>query len=260
MIDTHAHLNFQQYEGEVGAVLGRAEKKGVKKFIVPSSNLKTSKKAISLARKYPEVFAAVGIHPLHANEMSIENLQQFYTILSAPKVVGVGEIGLDYFYLDKVSKTAEYPSKKEQKIVLVEMFKLAMDAQLPLILHCRQAYPDLLDILRNEGVEGPGVIHCFMGNLEEAKKFLDLGFFISFAGNLTYSDSLVDLVNFVPLDKLLLETDCPYLTPEPFRGKKNEPAFMIEIAKKIAEIKGISLVEVEKVTTKNAEKLFKLKA
>lgn len=258
MIDTHAHLNFKAFEGEVGAVLGRAEEVGVKKFIVPGSDLETSKRAVDLARKYPEIFASVSIHPFHAKEMSIEVLEQFFVLVAKEKVVAVGETGLDYYRLDKTSKFADYPRQEEQKIVFVQMLKLAQDAKKPLILHCRDAYKEMLEILISEGIKIPGVIHCFSGTKDEAKEFLDLGFYISFSGNITYSDSLVDLVKSVPLEKLLLETDSPYLAPEPYRGKRNEPAYMLEIAKKIAEIKGISLVEVEKKTTENAEKLFKI--
>ncbi|MCX6807119.1 MAG: TatD family hydrolase [Candidatus Berkelbacteria bacterium] len=258
MIDTHAHLNFEKFKDDVGAVLGRAIDKGIKKFIVPSSNLENSKRAVDLARKYPEVYAAIGLHPIHAKEMSINVLQHFYTLLSAPKIVAVGEIGLDYFYLGKSSKYAEYPSKEEQKVVLIEMLKMAQDTRLPLILHCREAYSDLFNIIQNEGIIGPGVIHCFMGDKDIAKKFLDLGFFISFTGNITFGQSLNSIVKYVPTDKILIETDAPYLTPEVYRGKRNEPAYLIEVARKIAEVKKIPLVEVESATDKNAQKLFKI--
>jgi len=258
MIDTHAHLNFEKFEGDVGAVIGRAEAKGVKQFIVPSSNLITSQKAVELARRYPEVFAAVGLHPIHAQEMSIEVLQKFYALLSNPKVVAVGEMGLDYFYLGKTSSYAQYPSKDVQKVVFIQMLKLAKDANLPIILHCREAYKDVLAILLNEGVRGPGVVHCFMGSVSEAKAFLDLDFHISFTGNITYSEELNEVIKSVPLERLLLETDAPYLTPESHRGERNEPAYLAETAYKIAKVKGISLAEVEKQTTENAKKLFKL--
>jgi len=259
MIDTHAHLNFEKFEGEVAAVISRAKAVGIRRFIVPSSNLETSKKAIHLSHRHPEISAAIGLHPIHASELTIEAFQRFYSLASQPKVVAIGEIGLDYFYLNKTSEYAHYPSKEEQRAVLVQFLKLAKDANLPIILHCREAYPDLLNLLKGEGVSGGGVIHCFMGSLEEAEAFLKMGFCLSFAGNITYSGKLDEVVRVVPLERLLLETDAPYLAPEPYRGKRNEPAFMVETAQKIAQLKGISLAELEKQTDQNVERLFSLR-
>lgn len=135
-------------------------------------------------------------------------------------MVAIGEIGLDYFYLNKTSEYAHYPSKEEQATVLVQFLKLAKDANLPIILHCRQAYSDLINLLKKEGVLGGGVIHCFTGTPEDAGLFLKMGFYLSFAGNITYSDKLNEIVQAVPLERLLLETDAPYLAPEPYRKKK----------------------------------------
>lgn len=262
MIDTHVHLNFEKFSikggDDIDAVIDRAKAKGVKAFVIPSSNLNTSKKAVGLSKEYPELFAAIGLHPIHAKEMSIDTLQQFYTLLSAPKVVAVGEFGLDYFYLDKSSTYADFPSKIEQKVVFIEMLKLAQDARLPIILHCREAYEDLITVLKNEGVRSPGVIHCFMGSIEIAKEFLDLGFYISFTGNITFDNSLDSVIKFVPMEKMMIETDAPYLTPKVYRGKRNEPAYLIEVARKVAEIKKMPLAEVEKITEENAKKFFNI--
>lgn len=258
MIDTHTHLNFEKFSDDVHDVIKRAHKNGVEKFIVPSSNLDTSLKAVKLASKHPEVYAAVGIHPIHAKEGSIEVLQKLYTLLSAPKVVAVGEIGLDYFYLDKMGSHAKYSLPEEQKVILIELLKLAKDAKLPVILHCRQAYREMLKILQGEGREWFGVAHCFMGTVEEARKFLDLGFYISFAGNITYSNALDELIKFVPLERLLVETDSPYLSPLSQRGKRNEPAFMVETVQKIAETKKVEFWEIAEKTTENAKNLFNL--
>lgn len=259
MIDTHAHLNFPEFEGEIAAALGRAFRVGVSKIINIGTDQKTSKESVDLARKYPEIFATIGLHPHHAKEFSIENLEKFFVLLAKEKVVAVGEIGLDFYPLGKTSRYSSYPNKEEQKITFVQMLKLAQDSKLPVILHCREAYPEMLSVLRNEGIKGPGVIHCFSGTPKEAKEFLDLGFFISFTGNITYSKERDEVVKEVPIEKILLETDCPYLTPEPYRGKRNEPAYIVEIARKIAEIKKTTLIEIEKITTQNTEKLFVFK-
>lgn len=258
MIDTHAHLNFKAYENDLYSVIKRARDKGVKKFIVPSSNIETSKKAIEIARKYEEVFVCIGLHPIHSNELSIENLEVLYTLLSSKEVVGVGEIGLDYFYLGKTSYYSRHPNKITQKKVLVEMINLAQDASMPLIFHCREAHKDMLSILKSEKVE-KGAIHCFSGEKEDLRGYLNLGLYVSFSGNITYSSQFDDLINFTPLDRLLLETDCPYLAPVPYRGQRNEPSYIIITAKRIAEIKKIPLIKLEQVTDENADKLFKLK-
>jgi TatD DNase family protein len=259
MIDTHAHLNFPEFKGEISAALSRAKKVGVFKIINIGTDLETSLESVNLARKYPEIFASIGVHPHHAKDFSIESLEKFFVLASKDKVVAIGEIGLDFYPFGKTSRYSSYPSKEEQKMTFIQMLKLAQDCQLPMILHCREAYQDMLSVLRNEGIKGPGVIHCFSGTPKEAKEFLDLGFFISFTGNITYSKERDEVVKEVPLEKILLETDCPYLAPEPYRGKRNEPAYVIEVAKKVAEIKNLALIEIEKITTQNAEKLFAFK-
>ena len=246
-------------ENDVDKVICRAKKSGVKKFIVPSSNLENSKKAIMLSEKYPEVYAAVGLHPAHGSEVSLSFYEEIAKLLLAKKVVAVGEVGLDYYYFNKESKYSRYPSKEEQQAILRQMIKLAGDVKLPLILHCREAYSDLLSVLKQEGVCGHNVIHCFMGSKEEAKEFLNLGFYLSFCGNITFDNKLDEIIDFIPLEKILIETDSPYLAPVPHRGERNEPAFLIEIARKVAKIKDTPLVSVEMQTEKNAEKLFNLK-
>jgi TatD DNase family protein len=257
MIDIHTHLNFAKFNDDYGAVITRAKQKGVKKFIVPSSNLENSRKAIIIAEKYPEVFAAIGVHPIYGKEVCLSFFEDMRKLLSQPKIVAIGEVGLDYYYLNKESKyNQRYPNEKEQEVILRQMIKMAEEANLPLILHCRDAYFSLSNILKQEG--GYGVIHCFMGNKKEAKQFLDLGFYLSFCGNITFNNDLDEVIEFVPLEKMLIETDSPFLAPEPYRGKRNEPAYIIEIAKKIAQVKKKSLAEVELQTDRNAEKLFKI--
>ena len=259
MIDTHAHLNFKDFDDDFELVISKAKEQGVRKIIIPSSNLDTSKKSVEIAKENKDIFAAAGFHPIHGKEFSIEVLQELYTLLSMPKVVAVGEIGLDYFYLGKTSHYSRYPDKEEQKSILNKMFDLSKDMSLPVILHCREAHQDMLNFLKNEKISSGGVVHCFSGNKDEFKSYLNLGLHISFTGNITYSDKMNDLIKFIPLDRLLLETDCPYLAPAPFRGKRNEPAYLIEIAMQIAKIKKIEYAKLEEITDKNAEKLFRLK-
>lgn len=260
LIETHAHLNFPEFKNDIAGAIYRAKKIGVFKIINIGTNLETSFESINLARKYPEIYATVGLHPQETHEVTIEEIEKYFVLLSKEKVVALGEIGLDFYTSEKVGKYSKYPSKEEQRIIFIQMLKLAQDTKLPVILHCRDAYEEMIKILISEGIKIDGVIHCFSSNLLIAKKFLDLGFHLSFCGNITYKkiDSINDVVREIPLSKILLETDSPYLTPEPFRGKRNEPAYILEITKKVAEIKKIPLVEVEKKTTENAEKLFKL--
>jgi len=272
MIDIHAYLNFEKFVSDVAGPIVRAKKMGVKKIIVPSSNLENSKIAIKLADRHPEIYAAVGIHPVYGEGVSLEVIGQLYTLLSAKKVVAVGEVGLDYYYFNKESQYRRYPSSEKQKTILIQMIKLAQDARLPLILHCRearlqspeaiatggQAYNDLIEFLQKEGIKDSGVIHCFQGDKKQAKKFLERGFYLSFDGNITYGSSLDDVIFEVPLERIMIETDSPFLTPVPYRGQRNEPAYLIEVAKQIAKIKNIPLVEVEKITENNAKTVFKV--
>ena len=258
MIDIHAHLNFEKFVSDVAGPIVRAKKMGVKKIIVPSSNLENSKIAIKLADRHPEIYAAVGIHPVYGEGVSLEVIGQLYTLLSAKKVVAVGEVGLDYYYFNKESQYRRYPSSEKQKTILIQMIKLAQDARLPLILHCREAYNDLIEFLQKEGIKDSGVIHCFQGDKKQAKKFLERGFYLSFDGNITYGSSLDDVIFEVPLERIMIETDSPFLTPVPYRGQRNEPAYLIEVAKQIAKIKNIPLVEVEKITENNAKTVFKV--
>jgi len=259
MIDTHAHLNFRDFEPDLIDVINRAKGVGVSKFIVPSSNLDDSQKAIGLSRRYPEIFAAVGFHPINAQEVSLETIEEFSALLLEPKVVAVGETGLDYFYLNKTPYSGHYPEKEAQRLVFIQILELAREADLPLIFHCRQAYQEMLTILKKEKLPKSGVVHCFMGSIEQARDFLDLNLYLSFAGNITYSNTMDEVIRFVPLERLMLETDAPYLAPAPYRSKRNEPCFMIETARKIADLKGIGLAELVEKTDRNAEQFFGLK-
>lgn len=259
LIDTHAHLDDPSFKHEAGAAIGRALEQGVGKIINVSVDLASSKASIDLARKYPEVYAAIGVYPEFADELDIETKSRLLEMAYKPKVVAIGEVGLDYYYLKRSSQFSDYPKREIQLFCFEQMLDLALEVNLPVIVHCREAETDILAVLKSYSGSLRGVVHCFSGDYNFAQKILDMGFAISFTGNITFKNSpLTDVVRRVPLGSIMLETDSPLLTPEPYRGKRNEPAHLIEIAKKIAQIKDISLARVEADTTKKAEKLFRL--
>jgi len=258
-IDTHAHLDFPDFKSEVPAVLGRAREAHVANIINVGVDYESSKHSLDLARKYPEIYATVGMHPHCAKDLDIETRGKLAALCDHQKVVAIGEIGLDYYYLKRSSKYAHYPNREEQMFCFEQMLDLALETNLPAIIHSREADADMLGILKSYHGQLRAVIHCFSSDWEYAQKIIDLGFAISFTGNVTYKNSeLVEAIKKIPLASMMIETDSPYLTPEPYRGKRNEPAYVIETARKIAEIKGISLAEVEMETTKKAQKFFRL--
>ena len=259
-IDTHAHLDFPQYRAEVPAILGRALAADVKKIINVGIDLITSKKSLDLACRYPEIFAAVGVHPHSALELDLEIRPELTKLAGNRKVVAIGETGLDYYYLKRSSQFAKYPKREEQIFCFEQMLDLAAELHLPVIVHSREAEVDTVAIAKGYCNSIRGVVHCFSGDYEFAKKVLDLGFLLSFTGNITYqkSERLIEAIKKVPLGSIMLETDCPYLAPEPYRGERNEPKYVVDIAKKIAEIKDVSLSEVERSSSKKAESFFRL--
>ena len=259
-IDTHAHLNFPEFKTEVPAVLGRAKEARVERIINVGVDPESSKLSVYLARKYPEVYATVGFHPHCAKELDIESKGQLISIAAHEKVVAIGEIGLDYYFLKRSSKYASYPTREEQIFCFEQMLDLALETNLPAVIHSREASADILAILKSYHGQLRAVIHCYEGNYEFASKILDMGFAISVTGNITYKKpETIEALKKVPIGSIMIETDSPYLTPEPYRGQRNEPAFVVEVAKKLAEIKGISIAEVEMETTKKAMKFFGLK-
>lgn len=259
-IDTHAHLDLPEFKFEVPAVLGRAKEAGVKSIINVGVNLKSSKDAIDLARRYPEIHAAVGIHPDTSDELDIEAKGTLLDMAQSSNVVAIGEVGLDYYFLKRSSKYAHYPKRETQMFCFEQMLDLALETNLPVIIHCREAEADLVGILKSYANSLRGVIHCFSGSLEFAEKVLDMGLAVSFTGNITFKNNrdISEVIKRIPLGSIMIETDSPLLAPEPYRGKRNEPAYVVEVAKKIAEIKGLSLAEVESETTKKAKKFFKI--
>ncbi len=251
MIDTHVHIEFPDFADDFDEILLRANDAGIKKMITIGGEIPRNRLAYEIAHEHSHIFAILGIHPNWANSNTIEEENWILSKLSEKKVVGIGEIGLDYFH--------NYSLYETQKEVLKKYLNIAKKADLPVIIHSRDSFSDTFEILK-EFAPLKGVVHCFSYSLAEAEAFLSLGLHISFCGQITFKskncDILRETARLIPIDKLLLETDCPFLTPEPNRGKRNEPAFVKFIAEKHAELRGISLEKIVATTTENAEKLF----
>ena len=265
-IDTHAHLNFKDFNNSYAQIIERANAFGVGKIIVVGSNFESSIKAIEIAKKYPNVYASVGLHPTHIGDEVFDE-EKYLKLAKDKKVVAIGETGLDYYYTGGITRfsrqTGSYYDKTnatEQQVVFEKLIKIANITSKPLILHARDAGDDLISVLMGQHILPKAVMHCFSENWQFAKTVLDMGLLLSFTGVITFSKNqdTFEVIREVPLEKIMIETDCPYLAPEPHRGKQNEPAFVIEVAKKIAEIKKISLEKVEAQTSKTAEDFFKI--
>ncbi len=253
-VDTHAHLNFSHFKENYREVIERARKSGVRAIINVGTSEKASRRAIEIANEYEKgVYATVSLHPIYAHkEFDYKKMKE---LASDEKVVAIGETGLDYHYnSDNIER------KKE---VFREVIKLGLELKKPFIFHCREARDDFMEIIdkyRSKLKSGQirAVMHCFPGDRDFAKEVLDLGMMISYTGLVTFTkrDDQIEAVKNIPLDRLMIETDCPFMAPEPFRGKTNEPKYVVEIAKKIAEIKNISVEKVASKTTKNAIDFF----
>ena len=250
-IDTHSHLNFSPFEADIKEVISRAKETGIIAIINVGADLSTSKRAIELAQKEDLCYATVGIHPTSTNNLQDKDYQKLEDLAQKKKVVAIGEVGLDWFH-NQVSRKIQKESF-ERQILLAERLGL------PLIIHNRDANSETLAILKEKKIR-KGVMHCFSGDINFAISVLSLGVYLSFTGNLTYkkNESLRTVAKEIPLGKILLETDCPYLPPQPKRGKRNEPGFLLYTAEELAKIKGVSLQELGETTTKNAQDLFKL--
>lgn len=271
MMDTHAHVNFNAYKDDFDAVMKRAFEKDVWVINV-GSQLSTSARAVEMAARYEKAFAAVGLHPIHLEDMEVEEEHAKFTtrreefdyhayreLASREKVVAIGETGLDFFHTEGEEKMAK------QKQVFVEHIKLANELNLPVIVHCRGkkdniggAYADVLNILQEHKPKAGGVMHCYIGPAEMIAEFLKLGFYIGFNGVLTFdkTGTVEKSLLVTPLDRVLTETDCPYLTPPPFRGKRNEPAYVEYVVGKIADVLALPMEEVKRKTSENAKALF----
>ena len=254
LIDTHTHLDDARYEPDREAVIARARETGIDRIITIGCDLSTSQAAVALANRYPFVYATVGVHPHEVKHIEDGWYNELRRLAENKKVVAFGEVGLDYHY--------NHSSPKEQRDRFREQIQLARELRLPLVIHTREAQEDTIQILKDErSTEVGGVFHCFSGDAWLAKDALDLGFYLSFSGILTFQNAgmLRDIAKIVPLDRLLIETDCPYLTPVPHRGKRNEPAFVRHVAETLAAILSVSdLDEIHRLTTENARRLFRI--
>lgn len=248
-IDAHGHIYDERYE-DVSDIVKKALEKGVCKIVCPSSDLSTATQSIQLANEFSNVYANVGIHPETFEELDEKSLAEIEKLANNEKVVAIGEIGLDYH--------TRTDKKEEQKFAFIKQIEIANKLNKPIVVHSREAMGDTIDVLRNHTPNKPSLMHCFNGSLESAEILMKLGFSFSFGGLVTFKNakSVVEVVKNLPLDRILLETDCPYMTPEPFRGKRNEPSYVVYTADRIAKIKGISIEEVARVTTENAKRLF----
>lgn len=251
LFNTHTHLNSEQLFENRDLYIQNAIDRGVKYFTVVGYDLESSRLAVQIAHEYDFIYAAVGISPNDCKETTDEDLEAIEALAKDPKVVAVGEIGLDYYW-DEVSKEKQIDCFKKQ-------LEIAKRLSLPVTIHARDAYEDTLDILSKSGVKG--IMHCYSGSYEMALRFIKIGYYISLAGPVTFKNAKVPkrVAESVDLNYLLVETDDPYLTPAPYRGKQNEPGNVYFVAQKIAELKGLSYEEVAKQTTENALKVFQLK-
>ncbi|MCD6376828.1 MAG: TatD family hydrolase [Caldisericaceae bacterium] len=250
-VDTHAHLDFDLFDEDRELVIQRAIENKVAGIISIGVDLESSKRAVELADKYAIVFAAVGIHPTECADVPDRDFDVIEELAQHEKVVAIGEIGLDYYHMRA--------PKNVQKNVFIYQSHIAKKLDLPIIVHNREAQADLLELITSNALaQKEGVLHSFSGDDIYLENILETDFFISFTGNITFKNSKMEhLVEKTPVEKLLLETDSPFLTPVPLRGKRNEPAFIVHTAKKIAEIKKISLEDLGQITTENARHLFK---
>jgi len=248
-IDTHAHLDDGQYDNDREEVIERAKENGVDKIINVSFDLVSAQRAVELARKYENIFAAVGCHPKSREESGyVFNKNDFLEIAQQPKVVAIGECGLE------LKNSGDLIS--QQKIFEAQI-NLAKELNLPLIVHCRDAHKEVIGILSKAG-NAKAVIHCFSGSWQSAQRYLEMGFYLSFNGIITYAGDYDKVVKNMPLERLLLETDCPFLSPAPFRRRRNEPANVRYVAQRVAEIRGEPIEKVAEITTQNVKKLFNL--
>ncbi|NMB08658.1 MAG: TatD family hydrolase [Tissierellia bacterium] len=254
LIDSHAHLDDRRFNRDRDRLIESLKENGIDLVINPGADLQTSIKAVALAEKYENIYAAVGVHPHSAKEMDDSTVNVLKSFTNREKVIAIGEIGLDYYY--------DNSPRDIQRKRFIEQLNLAKEVDLPVIIHSRSAAGETFEILK-EAQDGnlEGVLHCYSGSVEMAREYIKLGFYISIAGPVTFKNARVlkEVAKEVPLDKLLIETDAPYLTPEPYRGKRNEPIYVRYVAGTIAEIKGITFEEVAKATSENTKKLFRIK-
>ena len=252
LFDTHAHYDDDWFDEDRDALLAGMPEKGVGLIVNPGITLETSRFAISLAEKYDHVYAAVGIHPENCHDFVPQQMDVLRELAKHPKVVAIGEIGLDYYW-------PENPPRELQQQALRAQLSLAQELALPVIIHDREAHADTLAIVK-EFPSVRGVFHCYSGSAEMAKELIKRGWYIGFTGVLTFKNArkAIEVASQIPLDRIVLETDCPYMSPEPFRGKRNDPGKLYRMAEKLAEIRGMTLEEIHAITTENGKRLYRI--
>ncbi|MDO9515512.1 MAG: TatD family hydrolase [Syntrophales bacterium] len=254
LVDSHAHLEMDEFDDDREAVIRRAQESGVDCIVTVGLNLEDSRKAVALAEMYDGIYASVGVHPHDVKNIDETTYDLLRELSESDRVVAYGEIGLDFF--------RNLSPKDLQIRRFGEQLELAAELGLPVIIHDRDAHRETVEMLKGRGEGLGGVIHCFSGDYDMAARCLDMGFYISIPGTITYkkSEALRDIVRKLPIDRLLVETDCPFLSPEPKRGKRNEPAYVVYTARRIAQIMGLPFEEVERITSQNARDVFGMKA
>jgi TatD DNase family protein len=251
LVDSHCHLDDEKFDGDRDAAIERARAAGVERMMVigTGDGPPDLEAGIRLADRYPFIYATVGVHPHEATKATPETIDGLAELVCHPKVLAVGEIGLDYHY--------DFSPRDVQRRIFAEQLELAARAQKPIVIHTREAWEDTLALVREHGLPFGGIMHCFTGGPGEAEQALERGFHLSFGGIVTFpkAQEVRDAAAITPEDRLLVETDAPYLAPVPYRGKRNEPAFMVETARKLAEIRGETVAHLAWTTTRNFERL-----
>jgi TatD DNase family protein len=255
IVDSHCHLDFEDFRDDLPSILKNARHAGIIAMVCVGSggDFATAERAVALANREADVFAAIGIHPHDAAKMTPDLWPSLQKLAEDPRVVGIGETGLDYFY--------DHSPRDVQRDVFVRFLQLATTVERPVICHIRDAHEDAAEVLHTGPIPAAGgVIHCFTGNVQDARRYLDLGLYLSFSGVLTFkkAEDLRAAAAYAPPDRILVETDAPYLAPIPHRGKRNEPAFVVRTLETLAEVRGMSVARAAEVTTANALRLFRL--
>ena len=249
--DTHSHYNDKAFDEDRDEIIKNTFDSNITRFTCIGYDLESSKKAVEIVEKYDFIYATVAISPIGVTKKNLDELEEIKKLASSKKVVAIGEIGLDYHW--------GKDNKELQKEIFIKQIEMANELNLPIVIHTRDAHLDTIDILKNHRCNNTGIFHCCPLNVELIKSGLNLGYYISFSGVITFKNAKPELsVKEVPMDRILIETDSPYLSPEPYRGRRNDSRKVIEIAKKISELKEISLDEVSRITYENAIKVYKI--